>query len=95
MSSKSLRRRPASISPPVKFTIFSEGKNTEPEYFDAFDKSIKGALVSLTVVKAAGVPKTIATKALEFRKKDVGVPSVHSKRGTRHGLFLIAMNMMR
>ncbi|ASY56308.1 hypothetical protein SS05631_c13700 [Sinorhizobium sp. CCBAU 05631] len=47
------------------------------------------------MVKAAGVPKTIATKALEFRKKDVGVPSVHSKRGTRHGLFLIAMNMMR
>lgn len=72
MSSKSLRRRPASVSPPVKFTIFSEGKNTEPEYFDAIDQSIKGALVSLQVVKAAGAPKTIAAKALGFRKKRRG-----------------------
>ncbi|MGO7181471.1 RloB family protein [Rhizobium brockwellii] len=68
MSSKSLRRRAAAFSPPTKFTIFSEGKNTEPEYFYAIARSIKGALVKVEVVRAAGTPKTIASKALAFRK---------------------------
>lgn len=70
MSKGILSRKKATIKPPKKFVIFSEGKNTEPEYFEALANGIPKTLIDLIIVKAAGAPKTIGKKALE-RKKSI------------------------
>lgn len=58
-----LRRRGARREPRRKFTLFCEGKNTEPEYFDALRRLCSGALIEIRIEAAAGVPQTIARKA--------------------------------
>ncbi|MGL3819819.1 RloB family protein [Sphingopyxis sp. R3-92] len=62
---KSLRRAAPKRAPKAKFIIYSEGKNTEPDYFKAVRRDLLGALVDLEVIDAAGVPITIAEKACE------------------------------
>jgi RloB-like protein len=68
MNVRSLARKSASVSPKTKFTIYSEGMNTEPEYFTALGSTVSAALVELKIHKAAGVPTTIASKALQLAK---------------------------
>jgi RloB-like protein len=58
-----LKRRAPTRLPKRKFVIFSEGKNTEPEYFRAVRRDLLGALVDIEILDAAGVPMTIAEKA--------------------------------
>lgn len=58
-----LRRAAPTRSPKRKFVIYSEGKNTEPDYFRAVRRDLLGALVDLELIDAAGVPMTIAEKA--------------------------------
>jgi len=60
---RSLTRRVNFREPKKKFIIYSEGKNTEPEYFRAMESVFMGALVHLELIPAAGVPMTIAEKA--------------------------------
>jgi hypothetical protein len=62
----SLRRRRAVREPKRRFTIVCEGKNTEPDYFQALRATIRDALVDLDIVPAAGVPLTIAQRSVEF-----------------------------
>jgi len=66
---QSLKRNVSIRSPKKKFIIFTEGKNTEPTYFKALKGSLKGAIVDIEIIDAAGVPKTIADKASERSKK--------------------------
>lgn len=58
-----LKRRAPTRKPKRKFIIYSEGKNTEPDYFRAVRGELLGALVDIEVIDAAGVPMTIAEKA--------------------------------
>lgn len=60
---RSLRRAAPTRAPKRKFIIYSEGKNTEPHYFQAIGYELLGALVDIEIIDAAGVPKTIADKA--------------------------------
>ena len=62
---QSLRRAAPTRSPKRKFIIYSEGKNTEPDYFRAVRRDLLGALVDLEMIDAAGVPMTIAEKACQ------------------------------
>lgn len=62
---RSLRRAAPTRSPKRKFIVYSEGKNTEPDYFRAMRRDLLGALVDIEVIHAAGVPMTIAKKACE------------------------------
>ena len=62
-SPRSLKRRAPVRAPKRKFIIFSEGKNTEPDYFRAVRTELLGALLDLEIIDAAGVPLTIAEKA--------------------------------
>lgn len=62
---RSLKRAAPSRLPKRKFIIFSEGKNTEPDYFRALERDLIGALLDLEIVGAAGTPMTIAEKACE------------------------------
>lgn len=62
---RSLRRAPPARAPKRKFIIYSEGKNTEPDYFRAVRRDLLGALVDIEMIDAAGVPMTIAEKACD------------------------------
>ena len=64
----SIRRRGSRREPKAKFTLFCEGKKTEPEYFSAIKKEWTGALVSIDSRRGVGTPITIAQCALKFAK---------------------------
>ena len=62
--SPNLRRGKYQREPKRRFILFCEGKNTESEYFRAIGRTCTGALIALEIVPAAGVPFTIAEKAV-------------------------------
>lgn len=71
----SLARRVGKRVPNRRFTLFCEGRNTEPAYFYALATQFQGTIVKIAIVPAAGVPMTIAKKAADAktpprRKKD-------------------------
>lgn len=74
----SLKRRAPMRRPPIKFIVFTEGKNTEPEYIEALQKLYDKTIIEIDAKKASGVPKTIAAKAIDFAKS-AGL----TKRGRR------------
>lgn len=53
-----------------RFTLFCEGKNTEPEYFFAIKRKCTGTVVEIKVHRAVGAPITIARKAIAFAKAE-------------------------
>lgn len=65
---RTLARRSASRPPLKKFTIFCEGKNTEPGYFQALRSFLRSALIEIETLGAAGTPYTIARTAIESLK---------------------------
>ncbi|WP_083859460.1 RloB family protein [Oceanibaculum indicum] len=72
-----LRRDKFKREPRARFIIFCEGALTEPEYFEAIKRLYTGSLIEFRIIKAAGVPMTMAESAIESsadirnrRKKD-------------------------
>jgi len=65
----SLSRRGAVRPPKIALLLFSEGKNTEPEYFEGFAAAHGNNLVRLKIVAAAGVPMTIVDSASEAKSR--------------------------
>ena len=63
-----IKRQKSTREPKVQFTLFCEGKNTEPTYFSAIKKVFKDALVSIESRGGVGVPITIAQEALKFAR---------------------------
>ena len=59
-------RRGSRRDPKVRFILFCEGRNTEPEYFSAIKKKWTGALVAVESRRGVGVPITIAQQAVDF-----------------------------
>ena len=56
--------------PKVRFTVFCEGKNTEPAYLDSLNRYLSNAtLLDIQTVPAAGVPSTIAEMAAALTKQ--------------------------
>lgn len=94
---KSLRRAAPKRAPKAKFIIYSEGKNTEPDYFRAVRRDLLGALVDLEVIDAAGVPITIAEKACEraTAMKRAADEDHHLRKLIRFGQYLIAMSTQK
>ena len=58
-----LKRRRSRREPKRRFILFCEGKNTEPEYFDAIKRAYGSALIDVEIVRAVGAPYTIAERA--------------------------------
>lgn len=79
----SLQRAAALRPAKRKFVLFSEGKNTEPDYFKAVQSLFRGALIELEIIPAAGVPFTIAENAVALQAK----LNKQSKRGARRNSF--------
>ena len=67
-----LRRRPPSREPKRRFTVFCEGRNTEPAYFRGLQRTVADALIDLVIVPAAGIPFTIAEQAVA-RARELGI----------------------
>ena len=68
----SLRRRSPTREPKRRFTILCEGKNTEPAYFRALQRTVANALIDLEIIPAAGVPYTLAERAVA-RARALGI----------------------
>jgi len=65
----SLRRRKATIIPRRLFVVLCEGANTEPGYINELAQHQKLAPLILEIESAAGVPLTMAKKAVAKVKK--------------------------
>jgi hypothetical protein len=63
-----LGRKTQRRSPLKRFVIFTEGKNTEPTYFLALADALTKILVRIEVLGGEGDPKTLASKALDFKR---------------------------
>ncbi len=57
-------------SPKRRFIIYCEGKNTEPGYFKALERSLKTAIVDVSI-EPTGAPKTIASRAVARAKSEL------------------------
>ena len=66
------RGQGTSGEPKRRFILFCEGKNTEPAYFRAIERVCTSAQIEVQVEPAAGVPYTIAEKAVA-RAKSAGL----------------------
>ena len=77
-----LKRRAARLEPRRRFVLFLEGSRTEPAYFDALRRACRGALIEIEPHPGAGVPHTIAEKAVE-RAQELGLsPRSRRKKGS-------------
>ena len=58
-----LKRRGPNREPKRRFVLFCEGRNAEPKYFEAIERTCSGTLID--VKRGVGVPMTVAEKATE------------------------------
>ena len=63
-----LKRRGPNLEPKRRFVLFCEGRNTEPDYFEAIKRARSGTLIAVEIVPAVGVPMTIAKTAIAAAK---------------------------
>ncbi|WP_201861423.1 RloB family protein [Microvirga soli] len=68
----SLSRPAAKVTPKKKFILYCEGKNTEPDYFNALKVLFKGTLVEVEAIGAVGDPSKIAETASD-RAQEMGL----------------------
>ncbi len=64
----SLDRKTETTLPYARFVIFCEGANTEPAYLHAYKDTLTRVLLKLKIEGGAGGPKTLAEKAIRFKK---------------------------
>lgn len=70
---RDLKRRRASREPKRRFTLFCEGKNTEPAYFNALKRSYGSTQIQqidVSIEPGVGVPYTVSEKAVAFAKSE-------------------------
>lgn len=60
-----LSRKVEKIAPKKSFFLFCEGKNTEPEYFEALAARYRGTSIRVVPLRGVGVPHTIAEAAIK------------------------------
>lgn len=66
---RSLKRAVKTRNQKKKIYIFSEGKNTEPLYFKAYELVVSSSVLEVVCEKEAGVPKTLLELAKEKKKE--------------------------
>ncbi|MEM8589848.1 MAG: RloB family protein [Pseudomonadota bacterium] len=65
-----LRRRRHVRDPRIRFTVFCEGRNTEPAYLDSLSSNLANlAALEIETIPGPGVPHTLATKAAALVKE--------------------------
>lgn len=66
---RSLKRRPPKRLAKRRFYLFSEGEKTERHYFDALKSILDSREVQIIYRGPLGVPKTVATHAIEYARE--------------------------
>ena len=66
----SLRRKGPLREPKRRFILYCEGRNTEPAYFQAIQRTCSSALISVELHGGVGVPMTIAKAAVACAKSE-------------------------
>lgn len=79
-SSPSLRRRGPLREPKRRFILYCEGKNTEPAYFQAIQRTCSSALISVEPRGGVGVPMTIAKAAVAYAKSEGLAPGSRRRK---------------
>lgn len=69
-TTSTLKRRGPSREPKRRFTLFCEGKNTEPAYFEAIKHAYPSTQIYVRIERGVGVPHTVAEKAIVFAKSE-------------------------
>lgn len=87
-------RRRRSLKRPVKtrlkkkkIFLFCEGKNTEPQYFKAYERYVQSSVVELITETKRGVPKTLLELALE-RQAEISKRSYIRENGKNDQVWL-------
>jgi len=73
-------RRAPTRQPKIRFTLFCEGRNTEPQYFRALRSHYNNSLISIRIENTGRVPITLARTALDF-------VVTATRKGKRKNLF--------
>ena len=73
-------RRAPTRQPKIRFTLFCEGRNTEPLYFKVLKSHYNSSLISIHIQKKGRVPITLAEKAQSF-------VDAAMRKGIRKNLF--------
>lgn len=75
--SKAIRRTPSTLKrrgprrePKRRFTLFCEGRNTEPAYFKAIKRAYPSTQIYVRIERGVGVPHSVAEKAVAFAKSE-------------------------
>ena len=63
-----LKRKNPRLEPKRRFILFCEGEKTEIEYFKTISRICSSTLIAVESYGGVGVPKTIASKAIEKAK---------------------------
>ena len=77
-----MRRHKTQREPKRRFTLFCEGQNTEPAYFSALKRAWAGTLIIVESKPGVGVPKTIATQAVEYARSEGLAKSSRRKKSS-------------
>lgn len=75
-----LKRGKATRSAKRYFYLFAEGEKTERDYFGAVEKTLDARKVKIIYRGALGVPKTVATKAIDFAQEKGLIKSARRKK---------------
>lgn len=65
-----LKRRGPRREPKRRFTLFCEGRNTEPAYFKAIKRAYPSTQIYVRIERGVGVPHSVAEKAVAFAKSE-------------------------
>lgn len=68
--------------PKRKFTVYCEGKNTEPLYFESIERHCKSRLIRVETVARGDVPYVVVKKAVSRTKSEGLVPRRRRKRNS-------------
>lgn len=85
---RNLRRKIGDRLPKKKIYIYSEGKNTEPRYFKAYERLIGSSTVEVVCEKERGVPKTMLELA-RAKLKEIKSPAYRRSGGDRDAVWLV------
>ncbi len=83
-----LRRKVASRAPRRKLFIFSEGKNTEPQYLKAYERVVSSTSIEIVYGSKNGTPEALLRQAAD-RKDEIGHRAYKKENGDRDEVWVI------
>lgn len=83
-----LKRKVFSKKQKKKIYIYSEGENTEPRYFKAYEREVSSSIVTVVLENERGVPATLLEKAI-VKKNDINKRSYIKDNGSKDQVWIV------